>query len=110
MAERDSERCLDHDQRILAGGTYEAIIRKNDRIARSARSTQEPVLVARHSRFTHDGQPPYSSVGSSVSDRSFSVSIEVIVKEKSTMFANIEADQLTLWKVSSIFSSAIPCS
>lgn len=49
-----------------------------------------------------------------VSDRSFSVSIEetqtvdnlkkVIVKEKSTTFANIEADQLTLWKVSSTFS------
>jgi hypothetical protein len=49
-----------------------------------------------------------------VSDRSFSVSIEetrtvdnlkkLIVKEKSTTFANIEADQLTLWKVSSTFS------
>jgi hypothetical protein len=50
-----------------------------------------------------------------VSDRSFSVSIEeartvdnlkkAIVKEKSATFANIEADQLTLWKVSSTFSS-----
>jgi hypothetical protein len=49
-----------------------------------------------------------------VSDRPFSVSIEAartvddlkkaIVKEKSSTFANIEADQLTLWKVSGAFS------
>ena len=48
-----------------------------------------------------------------VSDRSFSVSIDdtqtvdnlkkAIVKEKSNTLANIEADQLTLWKVSSTF-------
>jgi hypothetical protein len=49
-----------------------------------------------------------------VSDRSFSVSIEEtrtvdnlkeqILAKKSATFANIEADQLTLWKVSSTFS------
>jgi hypothetical protein len=50
-----------------------------------------------------------------VSDQSFSVSIEEtrtvdnlkeeILAKKSTMFANIEANQLTLWKVSGTFSS-----
>ena len=50
-----------------------------------------------------------------VSDRPFSVSIEEartvdnlkeeILAKKSATFANIEADQLTLWKVSSTFSS-----
>jgi Crinkler effector protein N-terminal domain len=49
-----------------------------------------------------------------VSDRSFSVSIEEtrtvdnlkeeILTKKSATFANIEADQLRLWKVSSTFS------
>jgi hypothetical protein len=49
-----------------------------------------------------------------VSDRPFSVSIEeartvddlkeAIVQKKSATFANIEADQLTLWKVSGTFS------
>ena len=48
-----------------------------------------------------------------VSDRPFSVSIEEartvdnlkeeILAKKSATFANIEADQLTLWKVSSTF-------
>jgi hypothetical protein len=53
------------------------------------------------------------------SDRPFSVSIEeartvddlkkAVIKEKSSTFANIEADQLTLWKVSSTSTSANPC-
>ena len=52
-----------------------------------------------------------------VSESSFSISIDetqtvddlkdAILKKKSTMFANIEADQLTLWKVSSSSSSKL---
>jgi hypothetical protein len=52
-----------------------------------------------------------------VSESSFSISIDEtqtvddlkkgIVKEKSSMFAHIEADQLTLWKVSSSSSSKL---
>src|SRR6267154_853908 len=67
---------------------------------------------SRHSQWTTHTIPSRSSVGFSTC--LISVSIEdtqtvdnlkkVIVKEKSTTFANIEADQLTLWKVSSTFS------
>ena len=54
-----------------------------------------------------------------VSDQSFSVSIqetrtvdnlkEEIPAKKLAMFANIEADQVTLWKVSSTLALATPC-